>query len=180
MERAVEWSREAIDRSRAQKYPLALGFALSFDGILNTVSGDTTMAASRYTEALAIQRQFDHKEGSGLSLGGLAQLAALSGDHGKAIELYQESRAAFEAIGDRAEEARILNEMAWTHLALGDQTAARRFFFESAAAYLDIGSVRGVGTSMIGLAAVETAEGRALRAVQIAEQPKSLPSRKAS
>ena len=54
------------------------------------------------------------------------------------------------------------------HLALDDQTAARRFFFESAAAYLDIGSVRGVGTSMIGLAAVETAEGRALRAVQIA------------
>ena len=58
--------------------------------------------------------------------------------------------------------------MAWTYLALDDRTAARRFFFESAAAYLDIGSVRGVGTSMIGLAAVETAEGRALRAVQIA------------
>ena len=168
VEQAVHWSREAIDRSRAQNYPLALGFALSFDGILNTVSGDTAMAASRYTEALAIQRQFDDKEGSGVSLGGLAQLAALSGDHGKAIKLYQESLAAFEAIGDRAEEARILNEMAWTHLALDDQTAARRFFFESAAAYLDIGSVRGVGTSMIGLAAVETAEGRALRAVQIA------------
>ena len=76
MEQAVEWSREAIDRSRAQKYPLALGFALSFDGILNAVSGDTAMAASRYTEALAIQRRFDDKEGSGLSLGGLAQLAS--------------------------------------------------------------------------------------------------------
>ena len=73
-----------------------------------------------------------------------------------------------EAIGDRAGEARILNEMAWTHLGLDDSTAARRFFFESASAYLDIGSVRGVGTSMIGLAAVETAEGQALRAVQIA------------
>jgi predicted ATPase/class 3 adenylate cyclase len=168
VEQAVHWSREAIDRSRAQNYPLALGFALSFDGILNTVSGDTAMAASRYTEALANQRRFDDKEGSGLSLGGLAQLAALSGDHGKAIKLYQESLAAFEAIGDRAEEARILNEMAWTHLALDDQTAARRFFFESAAAYLDIGSVRGVGTSMIGLAAVETVEGRPMRAVQIA------------
>lgn len=68
------------------------------------------MAASRYTEALAIQRRFDDKEGSGLALGGRAQLAALSGDHGKAIKLHQESLAAFEAIGDRAEEARILNE----------------------------------------------------------------------
>jgi hypothetical protein len=89
LERAVEWSREAIDRSRAQTYPLALGFALSFAGMVNAVSGDTA-------------------------------------------------------------------------------TAARRFFFDSAAAYLDVGSVRGVGTSVIGLAAVETAEGRALRAVQIA------------
>jgi predicted ATPase/class 3 adenylate cyclase/tetratricopeptide (TPR) repeat protein len=168
LERAVEWSREAIDRSRAQTYPLALGFALSFAGIVNAVSGDIATAASRYTEALSVQRRFDDKEGSGLSLGGLAQLASLSGDHGKAIKLYQESLAAFEAIGDRAEEARILNEMAWTYLGLNDPTAARRFFFESAAAYLDVGSVRGVGTSMIGLAAVETAEGRALRAVQIA------------
>jgi tetratricopeptide (TPR) repeat protein len=168
MERAVHWSREAIDRSRAQDYPLALGFALSFDGILNAVSGDNAMAATRYTEALAVQQRIDDKEGSGLSLGGLAQLASLSGDRGKAIKLYQESLAAFEAIGDRAEEARILNEMAWTHLGRDDSAAARRFFFESAAAYLDIGSVRGVGTSMIGLAAVETAEGQALRAVQIA------------
>jgi len=168
MEQAVHWAREAIDRSRAQNYPLALGFALSFAGMVNAVSGDTATAASRYTEALSVQRRFDDKEGSGVSLGGLAQLASLGGDQGKAIKLYQESLAAFEAIGDRAEEARILNEMAWTYLGLNDPTAARRFFFESAAAYLDVGSVRGVGTSMIGLAAVETAEGRALRAVQIA------------
>ena len=167
-EQAVHWAREAIDRSRVQNHPLALGFALSFDGILNAVSGDTAMAASRYTEALAIQRRHDDKEGSGVSLGGLAQLASLSGDHGKAITLYQESLAAFEAIGDRAEEARILGETAWTYLGLDDPTAARRFFLDSAAAYLDVGSVRGVGTSMIGLAAVETVEGRPLRAVQIA------------
>ena len=168
MEQAVHWSHEAIDRSRAQTYPLALGFALSFDGILNAVSGDTVMAASRYTEALAIQRRFDDKEGSGLSLGGLAQLASLSGDHGRAIKLYQESLAAFEAIGDRAEEARILNEIAWTHLAIDDLPVARGFFFDSAQAYLDVGSVRGVGISMIGLAAVETVEGRPFLAVQIA------------
>lgn len=168
MERAVEWSREAIDRSRAQNNPLALGFALAFDGILKAVSGDTTTAALRYTEALAIQLRVDDKEGSGLSLGGLAQLASLSGDGAKAIELYRQSLAAFEAIGDRAEEARILSEIAWTHLALDDPTAGRRFFFDSVQAYLDVGSVRGVGTSMIGLAAVETVEGQPLLAVQIA------------
>jgi predicted ATPase/class 3 adenylate cyclase len=168
MERAFEWSREAIDLSRAQNDTLALGFALSFDGILRAVSGDAAAAASRYNEALAIQRRLDDKEGSGLSLGGLAQLASLSGELPKAIDLYQQSLAAFEAIGDRAEEARILSEMAWTYLSLDDPTAGRRFFLDSAQAYVDIGSVRGVGTSMIGLAAVEVVEGEPLRAVQIA------------
>jgi hypothetical protein len=123
MERAVHWSCEAIDRSREQNYPLALGFALTFDGILNAVSGDTATATSRYTEAPGIQRRLDDKEGSGLSLGGLAQLASLSGDQGKAIKLYRESLAAFEAIGDRAEEARILSEIAWTHLARLDPSS---------------------------------------------------------
>jgi tetratricopeptide (TPR) repeat protein len=168
MERAFEWSREAIDRSRAQNYTSALGLALTFDGILGAVSGDTETAASRYDEAMAIQRRLDDKEGSGLSLGGLAQLASLSGDLPKAIDLYQQSLVAFEAIGDRAEEARILSEMAWTHLSLDDPTEARRFFFDSAQAYVDVGSIRGVGTSMIGLAAVEVVEGQPLRAVQIA------------
>ncbi|MDP9235564.1 MAG: tetratricopeptide repeat protein [Actinomycetota bacterium] len=168
MDRAFEWSREAIDRSRAQNYKSALGFALTFDGILHAVSGDAATAESRYDEALAIQRSLDDKEGSGLSLGGLAQLASLSGDLKKAIGLYQESLVAFEAIGDRAEEARILSEMAWTHLSLDDPTAARRFFLDSAQAYVDVGSVRGVGTSMIGLAAVEVVEGQPLLAVQIA------------
>ncbi|MDP9226886.1 MAG: tetratricopeptide repeat protein, partial [Actinomycetota bacterium] len=168
MERAFGWSREAIDRSRAGNNTLALGFALAFDGILGAVSGDTSTAESRYAEALAIQQRLGDKEGSGLSLGGLAQLASLSGDLPKAIQLYQESLAAFEAIGDRAEEARILSEMAWTQLALVDSTVARRFFLDSAQAYVDVGSVRGVGTSMIGLAAVEVVEGQPLRAVQVA------------
>src|SRR5439155_20577496 len=147
--------------------PLALGFALSFDG-LHAVSGDAAMAASSYTEALASQRQFDDKAGSGLSLGGLAQLASLRGDHGKAIRLYRESLAAFEAIGDRAEEARILSETAWTHLRNEDAALARRYFLESVQAYIEVASVRGVGLSLIGLAATETFEQRFETAVTLA------------
>jgi tetratricopeptide (TPR) repeat protein len=145
-----------------------VGFALSIDGILHAVSGDAEMAASRYDEALAIQRSLDDKEGSGLSLSGLAQLASMSGDLPRAVDLYRQSLAAFESIGDRAEEARILAEMAWTHLSADDPVAARRSFLNSVQAYDDVGSVRGMGTSMIGLAAVDAVEGRPLQAVQIA------------
>ncbi len=168
MDRAFEWSRAAIDRSRAQGYTWALGFALTIDGILHTVSGDTATAASRYDEALAIQRSLDDREGSGLSYSGLAGLASMSGDLLRAIDLYRRSLAAFEAIGDRAEEARILAEMAWAHLSADDPVAARGSFLDSVQAYDDVGSVRGIGTSMIGLAAVEAAEGRSTQAVQIA------------
>ena len=168
MEQAFKWSGEALDRSRAQNYTWALGLASTFDGILHAVSGDAAIAASRYDEALTIQRSLDDKEGSGISLSGLAQLASTSGDLTKAIGLYQRSLAAFEAIGDRAEEARVLAEMAWAHLSADDPAAARRSFLDSVQAYNDVGSVRGIGTSMIGLAAVGAVEGRPRQAVQIA------------
>ena len=58
--------------------------------------------------------------------------------------------------------------MAWAHLSADDPVAARGSFLDSVQAYDDVGSVRGIGTSMIGLAAVEAAEGRPTQAVQIA------------
>ena len=83
-------------------------------------------------------------------------------------DLYRQSLAAFEAIGDRAEEARILSEMAWTQLRHDDPGLARRYFLDSAQAYTDVASVRGVGLSLIGLAATVAVEQRPETAVQIA------------
>jgi hypothetical protein len=95
-------------------------------------------------------------------------LAVLRGDLSVALDLYRRSLAAYEAVGDRAEEARILSETAWTHLQNDDPTAARRYFLASAQAYDDVASVRGVGLSLIGLASVEAIEHRSEAAVQIA------------
>jgi len=58
--------------------------------------------------------------------------------------------------------------MAWTHLRHEDPTLARRYFLESVQAYTDVASVRGVGLSVIGLAATETVELRPESAVQLA------------
>ena len=85
-----------------------------------------------------------------------------------ALDLYRQSLDAFETTGDRAEEARILSETAWAHLQHGDLSLARRCFFDSIQAYGDIASVRGVGHSLIGLAAAEAVEQRFETAVQIA------------
>jgi hypothetical protein len=70
--------------------------------------------------------------------------------------------------GDRGEEARILSEMAWTHLESGDTVLARRHFLDSVQAHSDIASMRGVGLSLVGLAAAEAVDGRPERAARIA------------
>jgi predicted ATPase/class 3 adenylate cyclase len=167
-EAGLRRTTESVERSRALGFTWAEGFASSFDGILNSVTGDLDTARTRYSEALEIQQRIGDEEGAGLSLGGLAGLASGRGDLAAALELYRQSLAAFETIGDRAEEARILSDMAWTQLRHQDPALARRTFLDSVQAYTDVASVRGVGLSLIGLAATEAVEGRPETAVQIA------------
>jgi hypothetical protein len=67
--------------------------------------------------------------------------------------------------------------MGWTALAAGDQTAARRSFEHAVTAYEEVGSPRGTGLALMGLAAVEAAAGRAERAVTIAASAQVLSER---
>jgi predicted ATPase/class 3 adenylate cyclase len=168
VEAGLHWTGESIERSRAIGFDWAEGLALAFDGLLHGLQGDAVTARSRYSEALAIQQRLGDEEGAGVSLGGLAQLAAVEGDLASALDFYRQSLTAFEACGDRLEEARILAEMAWTHLRHEEATLARRGFLDSVRAYDDVASVRGVGLSLIGLAATEAVEQRPETAVQIA------------
>jgi tetratricopeptide (TPR) repeat protein len=159
---------EGIERSEATGFEWAQGFTLTVDGILRSVAGDVETARTRYSQALEIQQRLGDYEGAGLSLGGLAGLAAGSGDLAVALDLYGQALAAFQTIGDRAEEARILDETAWTYLRNQNPTQARRSFLDAVRAYTDIMSVRGIGLSLIGLAATEAVEQRPERAVRIA------------
>jgi len=167
-EAGLRWAEGGIETSRAVGFTWAEGIASTVAGILHALTADPNSSQARHSEALEIQRRLGDWEGAGMSLGGLAQLASGRGDTEEALELYGQSLAAFEAIGDRGEEARILSEMAWTHLADGNPAGARATFFESVQAHVDVASVRGVGLSLIGLAATEVAEQRPANALRIA------------
>ena len=104
-------AREHREEPRPSASPGPRGLPRRLDGILHTVAGDVDTAHTRYSRALEIQQRIGDEEGAGLSLGGLAGLASGRGDLAGALELYRQSLAAFEAIGDRAEEARILSEI---------------------------------------------------------------------
>jgi tetratricopeptide (TPR) repeat protein len=164
----LEWEETAMERSRAAGFTWAEAFASSFAGILHAVLGDADSARARYANALELQQRIGDREGAGLSLGGLAQLASASDQTVEALDLYRRALAAFEDVGDRAEEARILGETGWTYLATGDATRARATFFDAVQAHRDIASVRGVGLSLIGLAAAAVVEGHHEIALQIA------------
>ncbi len=168
LDAALARAGESIERGRGGGLTWVEGLASTIDGILQTAAGNVEAARARYSSALAIQERLGDLEGAGLSLGGLAQLAARRGDRAQALDLYRQSLAAFEAVGDRAEEARIISEMAWTHLQHGDPALARKYFFDSIQAYGDIASVRGVGHALTGLAAAEAVEQRFETAVRIA------------
>jgi predicted ATPase/class 3 adenylate cyclase len=165
---ALRWASESTERSRALGFTWGEGMASWVDGLLHVLAGDLTTAEARYARALDIQQRLGDDEGAGLTLSGLAQLRAVGGDLSSAVDLYRRSLEAFETVGDRAEEARVLSELAWTHLQDDDTTLARRRFLDSVQAYTDVASVRGVGLSLIGLAAAEEADGRPETAVQIA------------
>ena len=146
----VQWSRD-------HGLLWAEGFASTIDGIVHAVAGDVetaqrgTPARSRSSSGSATR-----KEPACRSAASPARWR--SRRPGRRLELYRRSLAAFEAIGDRAEEARILSETAWTHLRNEDPALARRYFLDSVQAYTELASVRGVGLSLIGLAATEAVE----------------------
>jgi tetratricopeptide (TPR) repeat protein len=167
LQAGIRLMEEGIERSRSLGFTWAEGFASSLVGVLHTVAGDLDTARTRFEQGLRIQEVIGDLEGAGLSLGGLAGQAVGRGDLTAALDLYRRSLAAYEAIGDRAEEARILGEMAWVHLRLGGAGDARQRFLDSIQAYTDVASMRGVGVSLIGLAAASV-EGDPERAVQIA------------
>lgn len=155
--RGKQCATEALELAQRLDYPWAAGLALVGSGFLSHVSGDLEDARSLLEQAFSVCQGIGDYEGMGLSLSGLAALSADT-DAQNSLELYERSLASFAAIGDRAEEARVLSEMALVYLATGDVAAARHRLYGAVRAYEDIGSARGVGLAILGLAAVEAHE----------------------
>jgi predicted ATPase/class 3 adenylate cyclase len=167
-ERAGEYANEGMARLEGKDFPMLRGLMLAFDGIFHFTAGDSEGALPRLEEALAIQQSRGDYEGAGVSLAAMAALAGSQGETTKALELYRNAQSSFEKVGDRAEEARVLGEMAWTYLVAGDTPSARESFLASADAHQDVGSPPGIGNSLVGLAAVASGNGDPETAVVLA------------
>jgi tetratricopeptide (TPR) repeat protein len=168
LEKGLLYSEETLARFQKLKSVYWLSMAFFADGLIKLMMGNVKEARDSFHESLQFQQKTGDNEVKGGSLSCLALIDAIDENYDNAIELYQQSLIAYEAVGDRPEEARILSELSWTYLAIKNTTAARKYVLDSIQAYQEVGSMRGVGISMNGLAAIESVEGRPVKAIEIA------------
>lgn len=148
-------------------WPWGKAFAQALRGIVRGAAGDPEGARSDLNDALAYQTQIGDYEGAGITYGGLGMVSVIEGDHKSALVHYADALRAYETVGDRPEEARILDSLAWSSLALDRTEDARTYFFLSFQAYDEVASLRGKGIALFGLAATEAALGYNERAIAL-------------
>lgn len=167
-ELSLKLSGQGSERARKTANQFLLGQALVFNGIAHLITGQSDRARSRFEEVLAIHKNTKDMESGGLALSNLAVLASLAKNYDESIRLYQESLKCYVSIEDHAEEARVHSEMGWTCLGMKNTKNSRDHFLSSIHLYEKVGSIRGIGLALIGIAAIETSEQRHQLAVQIA------------
>lgn len=167
---------DAIARSKGVS-DFVLELSMTLKGLLLFAAGNVDAGMALVHDARRIQKRIGDHEGGGLALSFLAQMTFAKGDTTAAVTLYSDALASFEAVGDRPETARVLSEMGWTALAGADSRGAMRSFRRAVQAYEEVGSPRGTGLALLGIAAVEAADGRSERAVAIAAAAQALAAR---
>jgi non-specific serine/threonine protein kinase len=167
----IEAAAEALDDAIVRAAPvdaMMQALAMSIKAMLLFATGKREAGVALVQEARRIQERIGDHEGGGVAQSFLAQMTFSEGDPGKALTLYREALAMLETVGDHPEVARVLCEMGWTALAASDARAATESFRQAVHAYEGVGSARGTGQALLGLAAVEAAEGRTEPAIAIA------------
>jgi tetratricopeptide (TPR) repeat protein len=171
----------SLDEARARAEAAGVGFlealAMAIKGILLMVTGNLPAGKALVESAYRIHDAMNDFEGSGVALSVLAQMTLALGDRAEALSIYARALERLETIGDRPEVARVQCDMGWTALGAGEVQDATRAFGRALRTYEEVGSPRGTGVAMLGLAAVEAAQRRVERAVAIATAARALAAR---
>jgi len=168
---------DAIARAAGGVSEFIHALSCTIKGLLLFATGDLEAGIALVEQARRTQERLGDCEGGGVSASFLAQMTFAKGDHARALAQYGDARALSQTVGARPEIARVHGEMGWTALAAGDESAARRAFRLAVSAYEEVGSPRGTGLALMGLAATEAAAGRAEQAVTIAAAAQVLSER---
>ena len=151
---------DAIARSAGGVHEFIHALSMAIKGMLLFVTGDLPAGMALVEQAHAIHTRLHDYEGMGVTRSFLAHMTFAQGDYARATALYREALQDLETVGDHPEVARVYSEMGWTALAAGDEPAAQEAFRRAVLTNEAVGSPRGTGLALLGLAAVEAAAGR--------------------
>jgi predicted ATPase/tRNA A-37 threonylcarbamoyl transferase component Bud32 len=168
MEEAAGAMKRSISLAQTAGLPMIQALSLAFYGFLKFLSEGGPAGPAMIADALRIQERIDEYEGRGVTLSFLAQVALASGDQLRGFAMYRAAEAAFARVGDKPEVARVQGELAWASLATGAHDEALSHFFRSLRSYVEVGSPRGIGQALLGLAVTRQATGDSASAVRIA------------
>jgi non-specific serine/threonine protein kinase len=167
----IDAAAEALDDAIERAAPVDAfmqAMAMAMKAMLLFGTGEREAGVELMQDVRRIQKPIGDHEGGGVAQSFLAQMTFAQGDPGAALTLYREALRMLEIVGDHPEVARVHCEMGWTALAASDPRAAAESFRRAVYAYEGVGSARGTGQALLGLAAVEAAEDRSEQAVAIA------------
>jgi tetratricopeptide (TPR) repeat protein len=167
---------EAIQRSTGVT-DFILSLSMCVEGMRLFSGGDLDDGMTMVSEACGVSRRIADYEIGGVAQSFLAQMTFAKGDAAHALELYDQALTMLQTVGDIPEIARVHSEMGWTALAAGDGRAALASFRRAVHTQEQVGSPRGTGLALLGIAAVEAAAGRSERAVSIAAAAQALSER---
>jgi tetratricopeptide (TPR) repeat protein len=163
----VSWVLHSTLHGDARKWPDAPGVRASY-GCRYRTSAVSSSANSWARAVRRLQIPLDDCEGGGIALSFLASMTVSRGDMAGALALYRQAEETFVRLGDKPEIARVQCEAGYVALAADRVEDALRSFQRALRTYDEVGSPRGTGQALMGLAAAEAAQGNTERAVAIA------------
>jgi len=104
----------------------------------------------------------------------LGEVAATRGDHERAKELYEESLALYQKVGDRRFVTRVLVLLGNLSIERGDYEQAKELYEESVASARELGEETGIGVALGALGYVFLLEGEQGRAKALFEEAEAL------
>jgi serine/threonine-protein kinase PknK len=164
---AREQLEAAIPASERGGYEFTNGLARTINGMRMFAGGDLPGGIAMIESARRIQIRLGDFEGGGIALSFLASMTFAKGELEEALDLYREAETSFSVIGDKPELGRVQCEMGYAALAASRLDDARRMFQRALHTYEEVGSPRGSGQALLGLAATEAAAGNSAKAVSI-------------
>jgi serine/threonine-protein kinase PknK len=168
---------EAIRLAKRAGNGYLAALSMSIRGMWLFTQDDIDGGIAIIGEARRIQVPAGDFEGGGLALSFLASMTFARGDLEPALDLYREAETSFATVGDKPEVARVQCEMGYAELAGGSAGRARWAFQRAIRTYGEVGSPRGTGQALMGLAAAEAASGNAERALAIATAAEAMSER---